>query len=731
MSKLALCIATVLFINVHLFGIEKDRPKVGLILAGGGAKGFAHIGVLKVLEQENIPIDYIVGTSMGSIIGAFYAVGFSPDSIEAISRRQDWQFMLSDNIKREYLSFFDKSEIDRYVVSFPLFEEEKLFFVPGGIVQGQNSIAMFTRLMRDYHNTTRFDSLPIPFACVDSDLETGDEYILDHGYLPEAVSASMAIPTIFAPLHIDGKILVDGGITNNFPVDVARSMGADILIGVDLDTGLLKGAELESIGGVISQLISFMGYDKRNENRKLLDILIKPDLSGYGTSSFYSEAVDSLVQRGYAAADSMRLRFAQVRKRLNYPDTRNSAKKRPTRQQSYFIKDIKIEGVEQSGHDYILTKFHYKTPNRLTIDEIEDGVNRVFGTRNFAKVYYRLVGDEETTLILYVKDKSISNLNAGFNYNTNDKASILLNATLSNRKADGARWSIDAVLSANPQFHSSLQFKKSFLPEIGLDILYKEFRIDVYEQGAKTITSDMKHGAGELYLFGVVKNNLMLGAGLRSEKFWGEPLFAPNLEQSNVRVSNTVYSMYGLLRFDNFDNLYFPTSGFKIESEVNIGYEDPLNAQILEAIYSAYVKAQWARSIGNKVCLLPAVYSRLIFSEKYPDIKTTLIGGTHHSPYFRESLPFIGVRRIVPVQRYSVIGRLDLRINFAKKHYLTFIGNLALHAETLDATSKVSQILGGGIAYTYDSRVGPLEVFISKSDNHKSFIGFINLGYWF
>ena len=728
-KKLSLIFLIALFNLQVLAGMSTSRPKVGLVLAGGGAKGFAHIGVLEVLEQEKIPIDYIVGTSMGSIIGAFYSAGYSPDSIAAISRRQDWRFVLSDDIKREYLSFFDKQEIDRYIVSFPLFEEEKLFSIPGGIVEGQNTINLFSRLLRDYHSTTKFDSLPIPFACVASDLETGKEYIIRKGFLPKAISASMAIPTIFAPVHLDGRILVDGGITNNFPVDVARDMGADILIGVDLDTGLLEGSDLESLTGVLAQMIAFMGYDKRNENRKLLDILIKPDLSGYGTASFFPEAVDSLVLRGFYAADSLRPRLAQMRRRLGNPPVKDSEIKSPPHD-SYFIKNIKIEGIEESGFDYVLAKFHYKTPSRLSIHEIEDGVNRIYGTRNFSKVYYRLSGDDDKTLILYLKSKSFSSLNAGFNYNTNDKSSILLNATLSNRKADGARLSLNAVLSANPQYRASLQFKKSRLPEIGIDAIYKEFRLDVYDHNVKKLTADVKYADGELYLFGVVRNNLMLGAGMRGEYFSGQPLFALDWQDSDVATQNKILGVQGFLRYDNFDDLYFPTKGFKIEYELAAGYEEPDGDRSGGDFYYTWVKAQWARQVSQRVCLLPAVYSRLIFND-YPDIKTTMIGGTHHSQFLREMLPFIGIKRVVPMQNYGVIGRFDVRINVAEKHYLTLIGNIALHTENPGVDAVVDRILGGGVLYTYDSKVGPLEVFVSTSDYFRDIVAFVNFGYWF
>jgi NTE family protein len=370
-------------------------------------------------------------------------------------------------------------------------------------------------------------------------------------------------------------------------------------------------------------------------------------------------------------------------------------------------------------------------PDTLSFAQIEEGINRIYGTRNFSKIYYRLTGEESKTLTLYADEKSISALNAGFNYNTNDKAAILLNGTWSNRQSDGARASLDLMLSASPKVKASIQFKQKNLPEIGLDLSYKYFEINVWDRDEKIIISDTDYIYSDLYLFGVFKNNLMTGLGGRAEYFKLAPLFSAPPEGASVRNTTSFYSLYVFFRYDSFDDRYVPRHGLFVNAEFNAGYDQAVMTSFADVLYSAFVKAQWARSITPGICLLPAIYSRMLVSGRSPAIKTNMMGGTHHNPYFRETMPFIGVERIISLREYAAIGRLDLRVQIAKRHYISLLANLAFHSHAIDATADFKHIFGGGLLYTYDSLVGPVEFYLSASDYHSGVRGFVNLGYWF
>jgi len=234
-TKKSLSLILILFTCVISFSQENLRPKIGLVLSGGGAKGFAHIGVLEVFEKEGIPIDYIAGTSIGSIIGGLYAIGYNSQQLKAFVTNQEWVHLLSDHISRDYKNIFEKYDQDRYLISFKLRTDEGIS-LPAGVVEGHNVINKLCELTAKYHEVRDFNEFPIPFACVAADIATGDEVVIRNGFLPEAIFASMSIPTIFAPSVIQDKLVVDGGIANNFPADVVKDMGADIIIGVDIQS---------------------------------------------------------------------------------------------------------------------------------------------------------------------------------------------------------------------------------------------------------------------------------------------------------------------------------------------------------------------------------------------------------------------------------------------------------------------------------------------------------------
>ncbi|MBR6466171.1 MAG: patatin-like phospholipase family protein, partial [Bacteroidales bacterium] len=255
-------------------GKPQKKIQVGLVLCGGGAKGAAHIGAIKKLEEVGIRPDIITGTSMGALIGGLYAMGYSSAQMDSIISNADWDYLLSDNVKREDLNFAVKQDEDKFFANIPFSslaienltskqkkESDKGFHLPGGFVRGNNVLNLLNGLALGYQDSIDFKTLPIPFACLATDLATGDEVVLDHGYLPLSMRASMAIPGFFAPVEIDGKVLVDGGVVNNFPVDVAKQMGADIVIGVDVQSDLAKAEDLKSIDAVLMQLIGLMGND--------------------------------------------------------------------------------------------------------------------------------------------------------------------------------------------------------------------------------------------------------------------------------------------------------------------------------------------------------------------------------------------------------------------------------------------------------------------------------------
>ena len=242
------------FLPLIAFTQEKD-VKIGVVLSGGGAKGLAHIGALKVIEEAGIQIDYIGGSSIGAIVGALYASGYSASQLDSIFQEINFNFLIQDEVPRSAKTFYEKEETEKYALTLPF--DDFIISFPSGLSRGQNLYNLMSRLTTHLGNVQDFSKMPIPFFCIASNIETGEEVILDSGSLAKAVSASGAIPSVFSPVKIDGKLLTDGGVTNNYPVSELRERGADIIIGVDVQDSLADKKQLRSVFDILTQINNF------------------------------------------------------------------------------------------------------------------------------------------------------------------------------------------------------------------------------------------------------------------------------------------------------------------------------------------------------------------------------------------------------------------------------------------------------------------------------------------
>jgi NTE family protein len=297
-------ISCLLFISLVLSvqAFPHQRPKIGLVLDGGGALGLAHIGTLKMLDEHQIPVDYVVGTSIGGIVAALYSMGYSGDEIQKMAQKMDWKYYFSDAPERSLQPFFQKKLSGKY--QFDLQAESVIPSPPSGLIFGQKITLFFTSLTIPYEDLNNFDQLPIPFRCVAVDLISGKEVILKKGSLSMAMRSTMSIPTVFSPVEWNDYLLIDGGLLNNLPVDVAREMGADIVIAVDLKKPLLKREELESAFNILRQSIKIVELDHSSTNAAQADFVISPDLRAYTMFDFFfKDKLKGIIKAGDKAAE--------------------------------------------------------------------------------------------------------------------------------------------------------------------------------------------------------------------------------------------------------------------------------------------------------------------------------------------------------------------------------------------------------------------------------------------
>ena len=278
--------------------VQKDL-KIGLVLSGGGAKGFAHVGVLKVLEEAGVRIDYIGGTSMGAIIGALYSSGYSALELDSIVRAHDFNDLMQDRLPRDAKSIYQKENTEKYALSLPIINKTVGF--PTALSKGQNVFNLLTKLTEHVSEIDDFSKLPIPFYCIATNLETGAQELLESGFLPEAIRASGAFPSLLDPVEIDGKLLTDGAVANNFPVEEMMAKGVDIIIGVDVQDELSLKEELNSAPKILMQIVSFQMYNNLDVKRKVVDAYLHPDIEDYSVVSF--DEVEEIIKKGVIVAE--------------------------------------------------------------------------------------------------------------------------------------------------------------------------------------------------------------------------------------------------------------------------------------------------------------------------------------------------------------------------------------------------------------------------------------------
>src|SRR5438309_6800309 len=293
--------------------------RIGLALSGGAARGLAHIGVLKVLEQAGIPVDVIAGTSMGSVVGGLYAVGYSAAQLDTIVRGQNWFRLLTDPVDRRDLPIDRKPAADRLLLTLPIYRGG--IQLPKSVVPGQRIWELLTRLTWSAHGIHDFRRLPIPFAAVATDLETGQAVVLDRGFLPDAIRASMALPSVFAPVELGGAVLIDGGVVRNLPAQDARALGADVLICSDVTDPLEPRDSIVSLVDVLVQSVSFRVWDSEAEQRSKCDVLILPDVRGFSTFGFTRASEVIALGEVAARAALPRIEAALARRRVSRPPT--------------------------------------------------------------------------------------------------------------------------------------------------------------------------------------------------------------------------------------------------------------------------------------------------------------------------------------------------------------------------------------------------------------------------
>jgi NTE family protein len=713
-----------MIISSVLSGQELNRkPKIGLVLSGGGAKGFAHVGVLKVLEEAKIPIDYIAGTSIGSIIGGLYACGYDATTLENIILKQDWASVLSNEFRSEFSTAIDREDEARYIVSFP-FEQKKLA-LSNGILNGQNAMELLTYLTLGYHDVYDFSKLPIPFVCIATDLTNGEEVVLNKGYLPKAIRASMAVPAAFTSVEIDGKMLVDGGVVNNYPVDRCKEMGADYIIGVDIMDSMLTAGELKDIPDVVTQMMHFMDKKRAEQNAKNVDLYIRPFIKGYSVASFSNESAQMLIKRGEEAARRVLPQLIHLRDSLHL-----EVKKRPFHDKMrndtiLVINNIEVTGTDRAKIAFYLGQVGIKHDQRVTLEHLRNGISRLYSTGNYEFVNYQLVGSKSKTLKIEVKERKNNKINAGLHYDSDFNSSMLVNITLRNQNFFGARLSLDTKLSQYPMFSANYSIDRGWKPGLFAKLMYVEDHVYRYKEENKTAEINLSLINFQLATHSYLTDATRFTLGLSMDGF-GLGTVIGDTSSYNLRPK-TYFNLFSRIEHNSLNKVYFPTGGLKVGGGVKVLLTDWTTNPVFIGDFSL----KRARAISERITFTYSLNSRLVFGGNESFFHRTFLGGVQQTDYFSNTLTFNGIRRMELNTGSVGVGRLEFRLKMWEKIFVSITGDMGMYSNDNLFFTNQKTIFGYGLNAAYNSVVGPLEFNLSFSSLDRDVLPYLSLGFWF
>lgn len=528
------------------------NPKIGLSLSGGGAKGFAHIGVLKVLDSLGVKVDYISGTSMGAIVGGLYASGYTGKDIEKIVLETDFYNLISNQNNRAESSFFDKN-VDKYLLKVPI--KKGKVTLPSSISSGQKNIYLLKELFKNVANVNDFSQLPIPFLCVATNLESGATKVFEKGDISEAIMASSAFPSLMDPVKIGDSIYVDGAMTVNFPSEFLKKKGIDIVIGVDLNQGLNKKDNINSIVDILNQVIDF-GIVKETQNqKKFTEVYIHPALGELGVTSF--DEKEKILKLGFDEAMKYVDFFNKLPKK-NYENLR--APINPIYSNIYKIEDFELEDSNIFEKSYVLGKMGLKIPSVQTYGSINKMIDKLYATNNYKIIKYDIIQkNNKNSLKLTVnEDNNRYFLKFGLHYDEVFKSGLLANITIKRLLFRNSSLSVDGIFGDKPRFYLNYFIDNGYIPGFGIYASAMTFDLKNSEGVAKEKWTWFRN---DVFLQSVWKDKFAIGGGISYDNF------KANNFSTNTNTYGSFLNPYLFLKGDNQDSKTFPKKGYYTEIE--------------------------------------------------------------------------------------------------------------------------------------------------------------------
>ena len=697
------------------FAVPKN-PKIGLSLSGGGAKGFAHIGVLKVLDSLGVKVDYISGTSMGAIVGGLYASGYTGKEIEKVIMETDFYTIIANEKNRKETTFFDKS-VDKYILNIPV-KDGKFNVLPKAISTGQKNIYLLKELFKNVSAINDFSKLPIPFMCIATNLESGKIEIFEQGDLVSSIMASSAFPSLMDPVKINDSLYIDGAMTINYPSKPLKDKGIDIVIGVDLSQGLANRDNLQSAIDILNQVIDF-GIQKETKNQyQYTDVNIHPDLTGITATSY--DAKRAILDSGYVEAK----KYVETLSLL--PKRKDELLRVPLNSiysNVYKIDSLILENSNIFGKNYVQGKMNLRVPSLQTYGGINQMIDRLYSTNNYRLINYDIVqkNDQNYLKLNVTEDDTRFFLKFGLHYDEVFKTGLLLNATAKRLLFRNSTVSLDVVVGDKPRYYLNYFIDNGYIP--GFGVYASGMSLDLRDIGSN-VYENWNWFRNEAFIQSVWRDKYAIGGGISHDYYEGKFTW-----ESSYSDTHNFINPYVFIKTDTQDNTSFPTKGLFLYAEGKV--LDLLNKEQEGRTFQLKISSQINFPLNSWLTYRLGLFGGVTVGDEISSFYQYRIGGLFEQ----------NVGNFVKFQGYE-FGQLHsknlltasntFQFNFSKNYYVDAhlsIGNL-FNDIKVDDILHISES-SAGITAGYKSPFGQIKLNYSRSLNRNNNILSVILGHWF
>jgi len=731
----------------HEASTSLPRKRVAVVLSGGGAKGMAHIGVLKVLEKAGIPVDIVTGTSMGSIIGGLYAIGYNATALDSMVRVQDWSYVITDREDLSRQSIGDRKKQNTYAYSTGLTIGQRDPNA-GGFIKGKNLAELFKQLCAGYTDSLDFSrDLRIPFACVATNIVDNSEVDFHSGRLAQAMRASMAIPAAFSPVRIGDMVLVDGGLKNNYPADVARQMGADIIIGVTVQGPPKIADDIGHTMSIISQIVDVNCKNKYDENLAITDLHLQVDTKGYGSASFSHAAIDTLIRRGEELAMRHWDDIMALKERIGVSKDFKPEILQPLRPkvmtEKQRIVGYTFENMTPQDERFLRQKFQLS--HRDSIDaRLEQElttcmrVDLFYQTAECRLVPEKAAAAQNTTaetdgvrVILTAGNRKTAQLHAGVRYDMEEHVALQLGLDVPLKTAIPVNTELTLRLGKRLKARGEITIHPRSFTRPSLSVTFNRNDIDLYMDGDLDYNVRYNQFQAEFLPINFTLNRFNLQAGVR----WDYMNYRSKLgsdEAQQVTLDNEHFLSYrARAEYNSEDKWYFPTRGTRFKA-VYVYLTDNLahlDGQTGMSIVSGHWR--WSLPLSSRFTLQPMVYGRLLFGTVFPPVFGNTIGGEWFGHYVDQQMPFAGIGNIEYVDRQFVAAQLQAQQRLGTNVYLLLRVAGGQQTKEIKDLFDRATLVGVQGAFYYNTMVGPIGAALGYSNKTRQVNFYINLGFEF